>query len=171
MAKSDWAKDAEHWVKLRETVEEQWISAQQSLVRQQEIQDAYGFEPQQGFSKPYRAGPDSKLDLPYMSNTFWAHFSELAIQRAKLDARPLETEYMFRNYLKNAIRPLSPMKWESFNFDADTSELNRHEKGKLTRTFKGVMSGRYPLRRLTNLFDELDMDFDYEEFRRSYRKD
>lgn len=170
MANSDWARDAEKWVQLRQMVEQQWIHAQEQLAQAQAHQEQFGFEPQQGWSKPYRKGPDSLIDLPYMSNTFWAHFSELTIQRAKLDARPLETEYMFRTYLKNAIRPLSPMKWESFNFDADTTELTRHEKGRLTRTFKGVMSGRYPLRKLTDLFDELDMDFDYEEFRRSYRK-
>lgn len=106
-----------------------------------------------------------------MENTWWARFTELTLQRAKLDARPLDTEYLFRNYLSNAIRPKSPMEWQSFNFDADTSELTRWDKGRLTRTFKGVMQGRYPLRKLTDLFEELDMDFDYEEFRRSYTKD
>jgi hypothetical protein len=163
--------EAEKWIFLRRHVEEQWIQVQKDLEARAEYEKRYGFTPTQGWSKPYRAGPNSKLDLPYMENTWWARFSDLTIQRAKLDARPLDTEFLFRNYLSNAIRPKSPMEWKSFNYDADTSELTRWDKGKLTRTFRGVMSGKYPLRRLTDLFDELDMDFDYEEFRRSYTKD
>ena len=164
-------EEAEKWIFLRRHVEEQWIQAQKDLEARAEYEQRFGFTPTQGWSKPYRAGPGSKLDLPYMENTWWARFTELTLQRAKLDARPLDTEYLFRNYLSNAIRPKSPMEWQSFNYDADTSELTRWDKGRLTRTFKGVMQGRYPLRRLTDLFEELDMDFDYEEFRRSYTKD
>lgn len=167
---AEWSKDAEKWIFLRQQVEVEWLQAKQQLETQAEYEKRFGYEPKRGWSKPYRGSPGSKLDLPHMSNKWWTNFSELVTRRAKLDARPLDTEYLFRDYLSNAIRPLSPMEWKSFTFDAETSELSRWEKGKLTRTFKGVVSGRYPLRRLTDLFEEYDMDFDYEEFRRSYRK-
>lgn len=167
MAKKPWkATDTTlQWVKLRRQVEIEFHNAQESLIFQKELQEEYGFEPKRGWSKPYEK-------LPYMSNVFWQSLTEIMTTRAKLDATPLSTETLFKTYLVNNMRPLTEMKWQNFTFDSpNVEDLNRWQKGKLTRLFKGVMSGKKSLRDLTDYMDELDIDFDYEDFRRSYRKD